>query len=216
MLNLNNIKSWLWIIDKFISVTFMRNKIMLNRGIPSEIWDICEQSYDTARAKVIAFKTNLLFEKNSELRVTKNELNALLKPLFVDYKRQKLADRSFSISVVHSIDHEEIILDKLFPFLFFNLEPLVFKETIKFELNNGEIDEYVKTPWIDHESGKYKYLVKNKDSSNLIFYILGLPPADQNQQPFDESYLFLSKKASAPFISKLKKIKVIDNELILE
>lgn len=206
-----------WIFDNLLALIFIGNKVDSDLGIPTEIKQIDFEKYPEVRGRVIYFNTAVRFDRSVELVLSAEDINILYSQVHLEYSKRPVKYKVFEGLNYFYIENNEIIISEISSFIYFpSNNPLLSKQAVKFDIENGKIVEYrkfISTFNQNIDNSEYK-LVNKTFSSGLIHFILGSQTIDRRKSL--QSMRGKIGKEANPIIKKLKSIRVRDNKLILE
>ncbi|MBW4671447.1 MAG: hypothetical protein KME60_29500 [Cyanomargarita calcarea GSE-NOS-MK-12-04C] len=214
-----NIDILLWIVDNLISLVFYSNKIDTELGLPDKLKEISFEKYQEVRGRVLAFKTSVLFDENTELILTASDINALHLEVYLEYLKEPIINKTGSRLTCFDIQDDEVIMEEIFPLFVFKFKKhLYIQKGIKFTLQDGKVYESYR---LISNFNKVVYSFNYKPvesylSSNIIDFILGYKSEDIFTTKLLESKRIKNSKEADATVRKLKSIRVRDNKLILE
>ncbi|NJR17289.1 MAG: hypothetical protein HC785_17300 [Calothrix sp. CSU_2_0] len=120
----------LWIVDNLISLIFLSNKIDTELGLPEKLTKISFEKYQEVRGRVLAFKTSVLFDKNAELVLTANDINALQLEVYLEYLKEPIINKAGGRIMCFDIRDDEVIMEKIFPFFVFKFKKHLYIQKV--------------------------------------------------------------------------------------
>ncbi|MBO9999513.1 MAG: hypothetical protein J7641_10990 [Cyanobacteria bacterium SID2] len=207
-MSLPNRETTFWIIDNSIALLLFGNRIHTKIILPNALKQVTLEQYHKVKTRVIAFKTSLLFEKNSELISSSDKINALLWKQLNIFLDKNNKDKAFNPTNYYKIQNNELIEVESNCFLCIRCEPICVQKGIRFYIDKGNLKEmhrYIEV-YDKQINGNY-FEVKNKFLSNIIYFILGSSSETTSQG--------VRKRELVSVFKKLESITIEDNKLVL-
>jgi hypothetical protein len=216
-------KFTLWILDNIIyyllSFTLLKNKLKeIDESRISEIVDK-EEIYFQARAKIIDFKTSILFDQKSQLSLTTDEINSIyIRKSQLHIIKSNFAEKIFEPIKSYEILNDKLILSDVAIFRIFKVEELkIIAKEVCFPIDNGCLFEKQKIiKYFGEDVLEQNYTKEeNVNAMGLIHHLLGCVANENYNESIEKTNRQMLKQEATKVILKIKKIDVRNDRLVI-